>query len=286
MGALTLIGAPYHLGKHGVGVGAGPLDLLAGDGLPAALRDAGHDAELEWLDDPSAGHEVGGVFELNRALAAQVSAARERGRMPVIFAGNCAVCLGGIGGLAPHKPGIVWFDAHPDFHTPETTESGFLDGMGLAAATGACWTSLCASIPGFEPVAERDSVLVGIRDIDPAERERLDGGEVTAIESGTGPGSLRLADLERAVDEISGRVDGVYLHIDFDAIDPSLGAANEHAAEDGLGLDDIRSAVAAIAERTPVLAVALTGYNPGVDPDGRFQRTAVEIATTTLAAVS
>ena len=282
---LTLIGAPYHLGRRGLGVGAGPLDLLSADALPAALGSTGHDVELEWLDDPSAGHEVGDVFELNRALAARVSAVRERSRLPVIASGNCALCLGAIGGLTASKPGVVWFDAHADFHTPETTESGFLDGMGLAAATGACWTSLCATIPGFEPVAERDSVLVGVHDVDPGERERLDAGEITAIEA-AGPGSLALTDLERAVDAIAGRVGGVYLHLDLDAIDPSLGVANEHTTEGGLGLDDVGAAVAAVAERTPVLAVALTGYDPGADPERRFERTAVEVATTTLEAVS
>jgi arginase len=80
------------------------------------------------------------------------------GRLPVIVAGNCNVGLGAIGGIDAPRLGIVWLDAHPDFHTPETTDSGFIDGMGLAAATGACWKTLCNSIPGFHAAEERTRI--------------------------------------------------------------------------------------------------------------------------------
>jgi hypothetical protein len=91
----------------------------------------------------------------------------------LILSGNCNAGLGAIAGIDAAKAAIVWLDAHPDFHTPETSASGFLDGMGLAIATGACWGTLAGSIPGFLPVEERNTVLVGARDIDPGEQERL-----------------------------------------------------------------------------------------------------------------
>ena len=64
---------------------------------------------------------------------------------------------------------VLWFDAHGDFNTPETTTSGFLDGMALAAVTGRCWTGLTRAIPGFTPVPESNVTAIGVRDLDEGE---------------------------------------------------------------------------------------------------------------------
>jgi arginase family enzyme len=106
------------------------------------------------------------------------------------------------------------------------------------------------SIPGFRAAEERNAVLVGVRDINRGEQERLDAGEVEVIEGGDGPGRLAVHDLERAIGTIADRVDGVYMHVDFDSIDPSLGSANEYAAEGGLGIDEVEAVASAVAERT------------------------------------
>jgi len=284
--SLTLIAVPFHLGFRDVGMGAGPLELLAGGGVPDALVGAGYDLEVVSLENPSGTHEIGRVFELNRALARTVTSARAGGRLPVVLGGNCNVCLGAIGGVGDRRAGIVWVDAHPDFHTPETTNSGFLDGMSLAAATGGCWSTLSRSIPGFDPIEERNAVLVGVRSIDPLEQRRLATSEVTVIAGGAGPGSLALEELERAVEAVAGRVEGIYLHLDFDSIDPSLGRANEYAAEGGLDVGEIRTTISTVIARTPVLAASFTAYNPAVDPERRFRATAVEVVGAAVEATS
>ena len=275
MSRLTLISVPFHLGVRAVGMGGGPLELLRDEALPSRLRSARHDVELVEIAEPGEQHEIGRVFAINRELAGVVGATLRGGRRPLVISGNCNVCLGSIGGIDAPRVGIVWLDAHPDFHTPETTDSGFLDGMGLATATGACWHTLAASIPGFRAVEERDAILVGVRDIDAGERERLEAGDVSVVMGGGGPGSLPRADLDGAVAELAARVDGVYLHLDLDVIDPSLGRANEYAAAGGFGIDDIREAIAMVAERVPILAASFTAYNPELDPDRRFTATAV-----------
>jgi arginase len=152
--------------------------------------------------------------------------------------------------------------------------------VGLAAATGACWTALCRSIAGFHAVEERNTVLVGARDVDPGEKERLDSSEVTVIPGGGGPGTLAVDDVRRAVTEVADRVDGVYLHIDFDAIDPSLGRANEYAVEGGLAVEDVRDAVSAIADLTAIRAASFTAFDPDLDPD--FHATAIEVVASVL----
>lgn len=277
MSDLTLISVPYHLGARAAGMGRGPLELIGEGALPDRLGGAGHDVEIVDVAEPTETHEIGRVFELNRELARQVTAARRAGRLPLILSGNCNACLGAIAGIDASRAAIVWLDAHPDFHTPETSDSGFLDGMCLATATGACWSTLARSIPGFLPVEERNTVLVGTRDIDPGERERLSSGAVAVIEGGAGPGRLPTAALRRAVAAVADRANGAYLHIDFDSIDPSLGNANEYATEGGLGIEDIQGVTSALAEQIPIMAVSFTAYNPDVDPEHRFRATAVEV---------
>ena len=78
---------------------------------------------------------------------------------------------------------MVWFDAHADFNTPETSPSGFLDGMAVAILTGRCWRSLAAQITGFEVVPESRVALVGIRDLDPPEADALAASRVRRIGS-------------------------------------------------------------------------------------------------------
>ncbi|MQA73272.1 MAG: hypothetical protein GEU88_02785 [Solirubrobacterales bacterium] len=283
---IALIGAPFHLGHRGLGMGAGPLRLLDDGAVPAELAATGVEADLDWLADPSEpGDEIGRVFELNRRLAGAVAEALAAGRLPVIVAGNCSVCLGAVAGAAVERLGILWLDAHPDFHTPETTESGFLDGTGLAAATGACWRALCESIPGFAPVPEERVVLAGVRDIDGGEADRLARGEVTVIEGGGGPGSFAAPALERALDVLCERAEGLYVHVDLDVIDPSFGSANEYAAPGGLSPDEVRATIAAAAERAPVRAISFTAYDPSGDPEGRFAATAVELICSSLTAL-
>lgn len=94
--------------------------------------------------------EIARVIELDRRFAHRVRAARRRGTFPLVLAGNCNSCPGiGSDGL-----GVVWFDAHADFDTPEDNLSGCFDVMALAMLTGTGWSALCRTIPGFSPVRE------------------------------------------------------------------------------------------------------------------------------------
>ncbi len=281
MGELTVIAVPFHLGVRGVGMGRGPLELVGERALMERLGSAGHATDIVEVSEPPEGPEVGRIFAINREIAAAVSAARHAGRLPVLVAGNCNACLGALGGIGERRCGIVWLDAHGDFHTPDTTESGFFDGMGLAIATGGCWRGLAGSIPGFHAVAEEDTILVGIRDTEPGERERLDRGAVTVIEGGAGPGHVATAELTSAVERMAERVDEIYLHVDLDSLDPSLGRANEFAAPGGLGLDDLGAAVSIVAAAAPIGAVSFTAYNPDVDA-GHFADTAVLAIVTVM----
>ncbi|HWS82515.1 MAG TPA: arginase family protein, partial [Rubrobacter sp.] len=172
--AVRIIVAPYDSGFRGLRMGAGP-DCLMEGGLPEMLRSTERPSlsfvrVLPEVDPPA---EVAVAFELDRLVAAQVGEALEGGEFPLVLSGNCNTAVGTISGLGASDLGVVWLDAHADFNTPETTTTGFTDGMGLAVAVGHCWKEMARGVSGFSAVAERDVVLAGVRTVEPAEEQRL-----------------------------------------------------------------------------------------------------------------
>lgn len=260
MSRVALIQVPYHLGHEGLGMGAGP-DALVDAGLAGTLADAGHDVEVVRVARTGeAANEVAASFEVLRAVAAEARDAVTRGAFPLALAGNCMTSIALVAAVA-RDVGVVWLDAHADFNTAESTRSGFADGMGLSILTGTGWDALRATIPGYRAVPEERVVLAGIRDVDPAEEERLAASAVAVVRPG------RLDELERALDALREHVAEIYLHVDLDVLDPSEGRANPYAAHAGLTAAELERAVEAAAARFEVLAAAVTAYDPACDPE-------------------
>ena len=132
---VRIIAVPYDSGNPDRRMGTGPQHLLD-NGLGASLRTGGRGVSLTTVRherEPPA--EVATAFELQGLVSRQVRAAIDEGRQPLVLSGNCNTAA--VGSLAgAENPGIVWFDAHGEFNTPETTTTGFIDGMGLAMAVG------------------------------------------------------------------------------------------------------------------------------------------------------
>lgn len=263
---IHILAVPYDTALRGFRMGAGPERIL-GAGLEDELRAAGHQVRAELIEAPAPLAEIRTAFELNRALAERVRAVSDEGWLPVILAGNCGTAAGTLAGLGDAAPGVLWFDTHGDFNTPETTAGGFLDGMALSVVAGHCWTRLAATLPGFRATPEEKIVLLGTRDLDPPERERLDASRVAVLP----PARVR-TELGGALDALAAHTGDVYVHIDLDVLDPSEGRANALAAPDGLRAADMERALGEIAARFRVRAVALTAYDPSCDPEGRIPR--------------
>ena len=254
-------------------MGAGPTQLIA-RGLLERMREAGRNADLRELapSDGSWVAEIGTAFDLDRQLAAAVAAARTRGAFPLTLAGNCITSVGTVAGLGG-RTGVLWFDAHGDFNTPETTVGGFLDGMALATVVGRCWVGLAGGVPGFVPIAEENVVLVGARDLDPAEAEQLAGSAVTHLRTDEAP-----ARLETELSALARRVDQLYVHVDLDVLDAGEGRVNAYSGGPGLTRAELLDAIATAGRCCHVAAGAITAYDPGYDADGRICRTAIDVA--------
>ncbi|MGH7477593.1 MAG: arginase family protein [Longimicrobiales bacterium] len=278
---LRLIAVPYDSAIKDVRMGAGPACLLEA-GLPMRLSAAGHRVEVEWVhpETPQGEFpaEIRTAFDIARVIAERVAAAREEQALPIVLAGNCNTALGTVAGLNASDVGVLWFDAHADFNTPETTTSGFLDGMSLAMLVGRCWAPLAETIPGFTPVAEDRVLLLGVRDVDPAELALLSDSGVRVL----APAAVR-EDLETALDRLARTTREVYVHLDLDALDPGDGRANRFAAADGLGIDELERALTGIARRFSVCAVAATAYDPAMDRQRRVPAAAARLLGALLA---
>jgi arginase len=275
---LSLISHPFHNGLEGVDMGAGPVRLAADPDLPGALGAQGWHVHAETVEAPAASDpEIVRIAEADRRLARRVRAAAVDGAFPLVLAGNCNSCLGTVAGIERRASslGVVWFDAHADFDTPDRS-LGFFDGMGLAILTGSGWELLRGTIDGFVPVDERNVVLAGMRDLEEHQREPLEASSMQVLPGRTAAGPA----LGTALDELRERVARAYLHIDLDVLDTSEGRANRFAAAGGLSLAELERAIELTFERLQVDAAAITAYDPSLDADGRMARAALDLIGT------
>src|SRR5438105_2001173 len=260
---VRLISVPYDAGNRGLRMGAGPDRLAA---AASRLRSGGVEVAEAPVEAPSGLRtEIRTTFALHRAVAAEVREAAAAGDFPLVLSGNCGSAVGAVAG-AGAGTGIAWFDGHGDFNTPETTVSGFLDGMALAVATGRCFRPMAGSVPGFTPVAEQDAFLVGSRDVDPAEREALADSQVGWVKVGEIRERGGRAALEPVLRRMSARQ--IHLHVDLDVHDPALAPANQFAPPDGLTPAEVQDSVRAIAGARPICSASFAAYDPAVDRSG------------------
>jgi arginase family enzyme len=187
-----------------------------------------------WADDLHDSHgcllEAGG----------QVDDAIEAGRVPILLAAECSIAVSTLPVLMRHHPQarVLWLDAHADFHTPETTSSGYLGGMCLAGACGLWDTGFGA---GVEPPRV---IMHGVRDVDGAERVALDRGGVHRIDF-----PELLAGFE------------VFVHLDLDVLDPEVIPASL-PVDGGLTAGELRAFLAEVASVCTLVGAEITAAAP------------------------
>lgn len=273
---VCLIQVPYAMGHQDNGGSKGPQRLVEAGAQPLL--------EARGLKVATAKVERGSPFRdtatatrlINWRLAQAVRQAHASGQLPLILAGSCDASLGILAGFEHARCGVVWIDAHADFNTPDSTTSGFFAGMSLAILTGHCYRQYWAQIGESTSIDERAVLLVGVRDLSPAaERERLHRSEIQVVSWQEGKPQ---GEVPSYVETLRERVQEVYLHLDLDALDPSLapGLVDE-PVPGGLSLPQVEEVVRAVAARFQLRAVALTTYNPECDQQEKTLRTGLRL---------
>jgi arginase len=282
---IQVITLPYDSAQHGERMGAGPGYFIQ-HGLIAHLQHLGHEAHIQQLEaDLAFQSEITTSFALYRLLADAVQRARALQRFPLVLSGNCSSALGTVAGCAPEQLGVIWFDGHGDFHTPETTWSGFLDGMGLATLTGHCWHTLAARIPGFHAIPESAVLHIGGRDFGEQEEQRFAQSQIARLH----PSALRASTIRTLLEPVLHNLQiqrpSIYLHIDLDVLDSTEAPANEYAAPNGLRVSQMQEIIGIIGEYVAIQACGVASYDPAYDPDQATVQAGFELITRVLTMV-
>ena len=247
-------------------MGRGPTALLE-SGLAERLRENRRDIDVRIVRLSETFHSEGQALVALQKLAVPiVREAIASERRVLILSGNCGpAALTAVSALNPRTTGVVWFDAHADFNTPDTSASGFLDGMSLAILTGRCWPALGARFDNFQPVPETNIVLVGVRDLDPLEATALSGSAITIITP------TKMDALARAVEALSERVENIYVHLDVDVLDDSEGSANSYASAGGISAHALNTALEILERSGRIRVASITSYEPACDRSGKVR---------------
>jgi arginase len=289
---IAIIGAALDLGQGRRGVDMGPSAIrYAGleerlTSLGYRVRDAGN-VETAVPEATSPGDErarfLPEIKETCERIAALVATAATAGDLPLVLGGDHSVALGTLGGLASvHGPGgVLWIDAHPDVNTPETSPSGNIHGMPLAAAlglAGAEFESDAWPLPAVDP---RRVALIGIRQLDEGERRLLRDAGVRVFTMS----EIDRIGIERAVRESLDRISGsgfVHVSLDMDVLDPDVAPGVGTPVRGGLTYREAHLALELVAESGLAGSLEVVEVNPILDRENTTALTAVELVASAL----
>jgi arginase len=291
---VAVIGAPLDLGAGRRGVDMGP-SAIRYAGLEERLREIGREVrDLGNVETPvpeaaAMGDEraryLKPVLQTCERVAALVARAAEEGLVPLVLGGDHSVALGTLGALAStHGPGgAIWIDAHGDLNTPETSPSGNVHGMVLAAVLGVgrpAFDSPAWPLPAVDP---RRVALLGVRSLDPAERELI---RDLGVKAHTMSDIDRLG-VERVMRESLAHVAGpafVHVSIDMDSVDPEAAPGVGTPVRGGLSYREAHLALELVAESGLATSLDVVEVNPIFDHENATGKLAVELAASALGA--
>lgn len=289
---ISLIGVPLDYGADRRGVDMGP-SAIRYAGLHEKLRQAGHTVNdlgnitvpVPESRQPQNSHAkyMDEIVKVNRVLARTVEKAAQEGQFPLVLGGDHSIAMGTIAGLLRGRPklGLLWFDAHGDFNTEDTSPSGNVHGMPVAVAAGRSNTDL--AIPFKEHfLDEAKIVYVGVRTLDPSEAEALRNSQATVF-------SMHEVDrygmrevMARAIDIVADGTDGVHLSFDIDALDPLYAPGSGTPYSGGLTDREAHLALELLAEGDVLTSMEMVEVNPILDEHNRTGRLAANLIASAL----
>jgi arginase len=294
---IRILGVPLDLGQSRRGVDMGPSAVRVA-GLEARLEELGHVvedggniavaiAEQKKSGDPHAKY-LKEITATCTKHAETVMKTLEAGKFPLVLGGDHSVAAGTVAGVAEffrqqrrvqeQKIGLIWIDAHADINTPDTSPSGNVHGMPLAAIMGLGPAEL-ADIYGFSPkVHAENCVLVGIRDVDAREKENIKetGIEVYTMRDIDERGMRTV--IEEAL-RVAGRgTAGYHVSLDMDWIDPEDAPGVGTPVRGGASYREAHLAMEIIADHGRMTSFEIVEVNPVIDEHNRTADLAVELA--------
>jgi arginase len=203
---------------------------------------------------------------LHQDLAREVQRILDRGDRPVSIVGDCCATIGFMAGIqrAGLDSTLIWFDAHGDFNTWETTPSGFLGGMPLAMLVGRGEQRMPQAV-GLRSIPEEHVILTDGRDLDPGEKDLLETSKLIHF--------LKITDLlnHRLPDR------PLVVHFDVDVLDPKDAPAMNYLAPGGPQVEELKSVFEYLVKTRLIVGISMSTWNPDLDEDGRTREICMEI---------
>jgi len=294
---IRIIGVPMDLGASRRGVDMGPSALRVA-GLQARIKQLGLQVEdignisVKQPEEMSYGEKrakyLAEIADACKDLAAMVEKSLEESMLPVVLGGDHSIAAGSLSGVAGYfrkkekKIGLIWLDAHGDINTPESSPSGNVHGMPLAAAMGYGATEL-VELQGFKPKVEPQNIsLVGIRDLDSQEKK-------LAKKSGVHVFTMRDID-ERGMREVMSDAlkyamddtDGISVSLDMDFVDPSDAPGVGTPVRGGVTYREAHLAMEMLADTEAMVSLEVVEINPVIDEHNRTALLGVELVLSGL----
>jgi arginase len=289
---IAIIGAPVDLGADRRGVDMGPSAIRYAD-LEAGLRENGHVVqdfgnvampvpEIEEIS-PSHMKYLRPIVDMAENLAALAADRVKEGWFPLVLGGDHSVSLGSVAGSATDRTaGIIWIDAHGDFNTAESSPSGNIHGMVLAALVGHGDSRLInVGYPGAK-VDPGNVALIGVRSLDAGERSLLKSCSIKVFTMHD-VDRLGLPQVIAEATEIAGQgVDGIHLSLDLDVVDPLQAPGVGTPVFGGLTFRETHLAMELLAESQRVMSMDVVEVNPILDSHNETARLAVQFTLSAL----
>ena len=291
--SIDIIGVPVDLGAGRRGVDRGPSAIRIAD-LEPRLEQLGHKVqdigdldvmipETQKVGEGKLRYKVP-ILAACQELCEKVEKSLEKSRLPLVLGGDHSIAIGSVAGSSNYFArqgdalGLIWFDAHGDANTPETTPSGNIHGMSLAIAMGLGDPDL-VQLGGRTPkVLPRNIVLIGIRDLDLGERDTLKKSGVTVY-------TMRDVDergmrdvVDEAIRIASDNTAGIHLSFDLDVVDPEDAPGTGTPVWGGITYREAHLAMEMLADRAQIVAIDLVEVNPVLDTQNMTGILAAELA--------
>ncbi len=272
---LAIIGVPTDLGSGRRGVDMGP-SAIRYAGLQAGLERLGHDVQdmgdvrvdvVEQLavGDPRLRH-LDGFSTATHGLAERAAVARAQGRTPIVLGGDHSLALASIAVAArDRRLGVLWIDAHGDFNTAETTPSGNIHGMPLAALCGYGHARLVDLLSPGAKLDPRRVAIVGARDIDEGEKALLREAGVAVYTMQQIDRQGLVAVMSQALAVVGTETDGIHVSFDLDVLDPVEAPGVGTPVPGGISYREAHLIMEMVAETERLTSLDLVEVNPILD---------------------
>lgn len=295
--AVRIIGVPMDLGAARRGVDMGPSAIRIG-GLHQQLRELGYDVEDGGNLDVRIPEEVqlgekkqmylAEISQACRQVASRVTQALEQHRLPIVLGGDHSIAAGSIAGTSSFyrrqnkKIGLIWIDAHTDMNTPQTSPSGNVHGMPLAAVVGLGPQELC-EIEGFSPKIEITNVtLIGARSIDRKEKENIRKSRLRVVTMKELDMRGLTSVMEEAIERATDGTEGFHCSFDMDVVDPQVAPGVGTAVRGGTTYRESHLAMEMVSDSRKLLSLEFVEVNPVFDTGNSTGQLAVELICSAL----